>query len=189
MGAPDLLMSNAVTRIGKGFEANVSEWKQALDVNLWGVIQTVDKFLPLMKAQNNASSIVNVGSKQGITNPPEHPAYNMAKAALKSYTESLAYHLRNDAEADISIHLLIPGWTSTDSATQKKGAWKPSQVVDKIVEGIVKDDFYILCPDNETTFEMDAKRIYSAASDIVENRPPLSRWLSKYDDEYDRYTQ
>jgi NAD(P)-dependent dehydrogenase (short-subunit alcohol dehydrogenase family) len=187
MGAPDLLMNNAVTRMGKGFAADVSEWKQALDINLWGVIQTIASFLPLMKAQESESCIVNVGSKQGITNPPGHPVYNMAKAALKSYTESLEHHLRNDAAANITSHLLIPGWTSADKATQEKGAWKPSQVVDKMLEGIERNDFYILCPDNETTLEMDAKRIYWAASDIVENRPPLSRWLSKYDEEYDQY--
>jgi len=37
-------------------------------------------------------------------------------------------------------------------------------------------DFYIVCPDNEVTPELDAKRMFWAAHDIIDNRPPLSRW-------------
>jgi hypothetical protein len=33
-----------------------------------------------------------------------------------------------------------------------------------------------LCPDNETTPEMDARRILWGAQDITLNRPALSRW-------------
>ncbi|MEM9736150.1 MAG: short-chain dehydrogenase, partial [Pseudomonadota bacterium] len=42
--------------------------------------------------------------------------------------------------------------------------------------GVAAGDFYILCPDNEVTTEMDHKRIRWAAGDIIENRAPLSRW-------------
>ncbi|MCC2665440.1 MAG: short-chain dehydrogenase, partial [Geminicoccaceae bacterium] len=41
-------------------------------------------------------------------------------------------------------------------------------------------DFYIMCQDNEVTRDMDAKRILWAAGDIIENRPPLSRWHADY---------
>ena len=37
-------------------------------------------------------------------------------------------------------------------------------------------DFYILCPDNEVDRATDERRIAWAAGDIIENRPPLSRW-------------
>ena len=39
-----------------------------------------------------------------------------------------------------------------------------------------RGDFYIICPDNEVSWETDRKRILWAAGDIAENRPPLSRW-------------
>ena len=45
-------------------------------------------------------------------------------------------------------------------------------------------DFYILCPDNEVTRETDQKRILWAASDIIENRPPLSRWHPNYAEQF-----
>ncbi len=37
-------------------------------------------------------------------------------------------------------------------------------------------DFYILCPDNEVTREIDNKCIQWADDDLIRNRPPLSRW-------------
>ena len=43
-----------------------------------------------------------------------------------------------------------------------------------------KGDFYILCPDNDVPRELDERRILWAAGDIVENRPPLSRWHPDY---------
>lgn len=41
-------------------------------------------------------------------------------------------------------------------------------------------DFYILCPDNDVSRAMGERRIAWGASDIVENRPALSRWHPDY---------
>ena len=129
--------------------------------------------------------IVNVGSKQGITNPPGHPVYNITKAALKAYTEALEHELRSNpdnAGHRVTAHLLIPGWTTTGTQEHKPGAWLPEQVVDAMLSGIARGDFYIICPDGEVTAEMDKKRILWAAGDMTENRPPLSRWHPDYSD-------
>jgi hypothetical protein len=44
------------------------------------------------------------------------------------------------------------------------------------MERLENGDFYILCPDNDVTSEMDHKRIAWSAGDMIENRPALSRW-------------
>ena len=62
----------------------------------------------------------------------------------------------------------------------KPGAWLPEQVVDALLTGIARGDFYIICPDGEVSVEMDRKRILWAAADIIESRPPLSRWHPDY---------
>jgi NAD(P)-dependent dehydrogenase (short-subunit alcohol dehydrogenase family) len=89
-GKVNLLANNAATRIGRGHGAALADWRRAMDVNLWGPILGVRAFLSAMLASTEAGVIVNVGSKQGMTNPPGHPVYNMTKAELKAYTEALS---------------------------------------------------------------------------------------------------
>ena len=50
-----------------------------------------------------------------------------------------------------------------------------------------KGDFYIICPDNEVTREVDNRRILWAAQDITQNRPPLSRWHPDYKDAFNAF--
>ena len=183
-GKVNFLANNAVSRAGKGFDVPLDEWRSAMDVNLWGPIYGVQAFLPAMLEHPDPAAIVNVGSKQGITNPPGHPIYNMSKSALKTYTESLQHALRNNpdnhGDGRVSSHLLVPGWTTTGKAEHKPGAWLPSQVVEEMIQAVARDDFYIICPDDEVTAEMDRKRILWGAQDITENRPPLSRWHAEF---------
>ena len=42
--------------------------------------------------------------------------------------------------------------------------------------------FYVICPDNDVTVEMDKKRMLWGAGDLVEGRPPLSRWREEWKD-------
>lgn len=182
-GKVNFLANNAVTRTGRGMDADLTEWRQAMDVNLFGPIHGVRAFLPAMLASGERGVIVNVGSKQGITNPPGHPIYNITKSALKTYTEALEHELRShpdNRDRRVTAHLLVPGWTTTGTNDHKPGAWLPDQVVDEMLAGITRGDFYIICPDGEVSLDMDRRRIAWAAGDIIENRPPLSRWHPDY---------
>jgi len=180
-GEVGVLMNNAGTAPGGGPYDHIDRWRRVLEVNLWGVINGVQTFTPRMLAQGTACAIVNTGSKQGITCPPGDTAYNVSKAGVKVLTEALAHSLRNEEGGRISAHLLIPGNTFTGMTrrgqTEKPpGAWTPDQVIDELIKGMNQDDFYILCPDNEVTRDVDNRRILWAAQDIIQNRPALSRW-------------
>jgi NAD(P)-dependent dehydrogenase (short-subunit alcohol dehydrogenase family) len=184
-GEVGVLMNNAGTAPGGGPYEHIDRWRRVLEVNLWGVINGVQTFTPSMLAQRNECAIVNTGSKQGITCPPGDTAYNVSKAGVKVITEALAHSLRNEEGARISAHLLVPGSTFTamtrrDRTEKPPGAWTPEQVVDVLIERVNRRDFYIICPDNEVTTEIDNKRILWAAQDITENRAPLSRWHPDY---------
>ena len=138
-----------------------------------------------MIQQGAAAAIVNTGSKQGITCPPGDTAYNVSKAGVKAVTEALAHELRNIDGCRVSAHLLIPGFTFTGmtqgSAVERPaGAWTAEQVVDFLIASMSAGDFYVLCPDNDVPRELDELRILWAANDIVQNRPPLSRWHPEY---------
>jgi len=191
-GEVAVLMNNAGTAPGGGPWDHYERWQRVLNVNLWGVINGVQTFTPAMLAQKSACAIVNTGSKQGITCPPGDTAYNVSKAGVKVLTEALAHSLRNEEGNRISAHLLVPGSTFTGMTARGRsekpaGAWTPDQVVDMLVESMGRNDFYIICPDNEVTREVDNRRILWAAGDITENRPPLSRWHGDYKDAFTAY--
>jgi NAD(P)-dependent dehydrogenase (short-subunit alcohol dehydrogenase family) len=188
----DVLMNNAAISPDSSTldEAN---WHQMLDVNLWGVINGTQAFVPHMIARDKPGLIINTGSKQGITTPPGNPAYNVAKAGVKAFTEALQHELRNTPGCQVSAHLLIPGfvWTGLtrrSGRTEKPdGAWTAEQTVDFMMDSLETGDFYILCPDNDVSRALDEKRIAWAAGDIIENRPPLSRWHPAWGGKFKTY--
>jgi NAD(P)-dependent dehydrogenase (short-subunit alcohol dehydrogenase family) len=191
-GAVSVLMNNA--GIGGGGDAlsNPEGWTRVLAVNFLGVLHGVQAFVPAMADGGEPGLVINTGSKQGITQPPGDTAYNVSKSAVKALTEGLAHTLRNRAGCRVTAHLLIPGFTYTGLVAQRfperpPGAWTPEQVVERLLEGIAADEFYILCQDNETTREQDHKRILWAAQDLIESRPALSRWHPEWKEAFDRF--
>jgi NAD(P)-dependent dehydrogenase (short-subunit alcohol dehydrogenase family) len=185
VGVPSVLMNNAGMDRGGDILSDPTDWERLISVNLMGVFYGVSAFLPAMIDAGEPGLIVNTGSKQGITQPPGNTAYNVSKAAVKSLTEGLAHTLREKTGDRISAHLLVPGFTFTgmtcaDRQDKPEGAWLPEQVADFLLVGIAHGDFYILCPDDETSPETDRKRIAWAMGDLLENRPALSRWHPGY---------
>jgi len=183
-GEVNVLMNNAAIgdNPGKPWE-NAQGWRDLLEVNLMGVINGVQAFVPAMLDQAGPAVIVNTGSKQGITLPPGNSAYNVSKAGLKAYTELLAHELRQAAPGRVSAHLLAPGFTytgMTGRAEKPAGAWSADQVAEVMIEGVTRGDFYLWCLDHETTRALDERRIAWAAGDLIENRPALSRWHPAY---------
>jgi len=191
-GAVHFLMNNAAIEHGSRSWGTLDRWRQTLDVNLWGVIHGVDAFAEAMLGQGDPAAIVNTGSKQGITNPPGDPAYAASKAALRALTEQLAHELRNQPGARLSAHLLVPGWTFTGLTAPKggekpAGAWRPEQVVERMIAGVEAGEFYIYCPDNAVTEKLDALRLQWSVGDIIEKRPALSRWHPDFKDKFERF--
>ncbi|RMD94242.1 MAG: SDR family NAD(P)-dependent oxidoreductase [Alphaproteobacteria bacterium] len=192
MGGADLLMNNAGIQPGSALFGDVAVWEKVLATNLWGVIHGTQLFGPGMIARGRPGAIINTGSKQGITTPPGDPAYNVSKAGVKVFTEALAHELRNTEGCRITAHLFIPGFVFTDlnrrgRSEKPAGAWTPEQTVDFMLAALERGDFYILCPDNEVSREVDARRIAWAAGDIIENRPALSRWHPDWAEAFSRY--
>jgi short-subunit dehydrogenase len=155
-------------------------------------------------AKSKQTAVILTGSKQGITNPPGNPAYNASKAAVKSLAEQLSFELRG---TKTSVHLLVPGWTYTTMVCNRnfcltriprhfsnlssqtgsgqgkekpEGPWLPDQVATYLYDKMAQDQFYVICPDNDVSEETDKKRMLWSVGDIVEGRPPLSRWRDEW---------
>ena len=190
----DLLMNNAGIQPGSSMFGTPDNWQRILAVNLWGVIHGSQVFAPRMIERGRPGLIINTGSKQGITTPPGDPAYNVSKAGVKAFTEALQHELRNTKGGLITAHLFIPGFVFTGltakGRTEKpSGAWTAEQTVGFMIERLELGDFYILCPDNDVPRRLDERRILWAAGDIVENRPPLSRWHPDYAEAFARFVK
>ncbi|WP_339028669.1 SDR family NAD(P)-dependent oxidoreductase [Bradyrhizobium symbiodeficiens] len=193
-GGTDLLMNNAGIQPGSTLFGEPDNWQRIIAVNMWGIINGSRIFAPNMIARGKTGLIINTGSKQGITTPPGDPAYNVSKAGVKAFTEALQHELRNTKDCRLTAHLLIPGFVFTGltakGRTEKPaGAWTPEQTVDFMLARLEAGDFYILCPDNDVPRALDEKRIQWAAGDIVENRPPLSRWHPDYTDAFTTFVE
>ncbi|KAF8904045.1 hypothetical protein CPB84DRAFT_1814482 [Gymnopilus junonius] len=194
-GEVGVLMNNAgIGPKGTSWEG-LDVWHKIFDVNLFGVVNVQQTFVPSMLHQENPAMVINTGSKQGITNPPGNAAYNASKAAVKSLTESLAHELRERPHCNVTAHLFIPGWTFTGltstspSGEKPPGAWSAEETVLYMLDKVRSGDFYVLVPDNETKREVDQLRIMWAAADIAEGRPALSRWDPKWKSLYEEYVR
>ncbi|MBO9474836.1 SDR family NAD(P)-dependent oxidoreductase [Shimia sp. R10_1] len=193
LGDVAVLMNNAGIGLPSSSWDHAEAWRKTLEVNLFGVINGLQAFLPRMVAANRPAVVINTGSKQGITTPPGNPAYNVSKAGVKVATESLAHELR-EARAPISAHLFVPGFTYTGMISRHipekpAGAWTSEQTVDHLITRMTVGDFYILCPDNDVSQARDMRRVTWALGDILENRPALSRWHPDYAEQFAEFEQ
>ena len=188
-GDVDVLMNNAGIQPGSSILDASSDWRRIIDVNLWGIIEGSRIFAPSMMASGKPALIINTGSKQGITTPPGDPAYNVSKAGVKAFTEALQHELRNKEGCKVTAHLLIPGFvftplTASGRTEKPAAAWTPEETVEFMIQSIHAGDFYILCPDHDVSRALDERRIAWAAGDIIENRPPLSRWHPDFSERF-----
>jgi hypothetical protein len=47
-------------------------------------------------------------------------------------------------------------------------------------EKIGQGKFHIICPDNDVSEETDKKRMLWSVGDVVNGRPPLTRWREEW---------
>ena len=186
-GKIHLLMNNAgIGRMGTKPWEDLEAFHGLVSINLMGVIHGCHAFMPGMLAHGEPAAVINTGSKQGITRPPGNYAYNLSKAGVLAYTESVAHALRQEDNCQINAHLLVPAFVYTPMVAafipQKPPfAATAEETVDFMMTSLERGDFYILCPDNETPRPLDEKRIQWTADDIIQNRPALSRWHPDYE--------
>ncbi len=189
-----VLMNNAGIQPDTSIFSAEANWDHILAVNLMGVIHGTQVFGPNMLAHGEPGLIINTGSKQGITTPPGNPAYNVSKSGVKVFTEALQHELRNTEGAKLSAHLLIPGFVYTaltkgERTEKPDAAWTPAETVDFMIESLERGDFYILCPDNDVSRALDEPRMAWAIGDVIENRPPLSRWHPDYAEKFRAFVE
>ncbi|MEO6871242.1 MAG: SDR family oxidoreductase [Chthoniobacterales bacterium] len=124
-GHLDVLVNNAGIMIDDD-EKMVSEqtletWRKTFDTNFFGLIETTQAFLPLLR-KSDAGRIVNLSSILGsitlharpgspVYDNKSAPAYSVSKAAVNAFTVQLAHELK---DTKIKVNAAHPGWVKTE---------------------------------------------------------------------------
>jgi NAD(P)-dependent dehydrogenase (short-subunit alcohol dehydrogenase family) len=187
-GAVHVLANNAgvggshapMWRISRG------EWEWVLGVNLWGVINGVRSFVPVLLEQD-AAHIVNTASIFGVF-AGSLGAYSVSKHAVVALSESLYFQL---ADTPVGVSVLCPGAVATRFGTSDRNrpasapaaeqqdrdfaehmnkllplGRPPAEVADLVAQGISSSRFYILTSENRN------EAVVRRAEGILAGGPP-----------------
>ena len=125
-GAVHIVCNNA--GIGSGsegqiWEHHVNDWRWSLDVNVMGVVNGINAFVPTMLERGEDGHVVNTTSGNGGFTPLINSAvYATTKAAVTTITECLWGQLQ-EVGARIGASLLYPSTRSPGMLNT--GIWRP----------------------------------------------------------------
>ncbi|MBD2858771.1 SDR family NAD(P)-dependent oxidoreductase [Spongiibacter sp. KMU-158] len=111
-GQIDLVFANAGVGTGEAgnmWEYEKNDWEWGLRVNTWGLIHTINAFMPKLVAQNIEAHFVVTGSGNGaFLMLPNTPIYTASKAAAQAITENLHFQLQA-LQSPVKVNALFPG--------------------------------------------------------------------------------
>lgn len=111
-GEIHLVFANAgvsAAEAGNMWEYSEHDWQWTFNVNVWGVVNTINAFMPKLLEQDVEAHFAITGSRNGsLLIFPNIPIYTASKAAIHSITENL-YHQISAMDTPVKVHCLIPG--------------------------------------------------------------------------------
>jgi NAD(P)-dependent dehydrogenase (short-subunit alcohol dehydrogenase family) len=143
--APDvsILLNNAGIQLTTPvLEAPLSDIREELETNLFGIIRVARAFAPVLAGQPR-SSMVNVLS--GLSWVSFGRGYEISKAAAWSATNALRLALRDQGTIVTALHV---GYMDTDMTAGVDAAKAdPREIARQTADGIIAGDFEILADD------------------------------------------
>lgn len=168
-GGCHLLHNNAgIFPVGYAWEHPAEEWRRVVDVNLLGVVNGVNAFVPSLLEQDGEAHIVNTASADALRYGPSTALYKATKFAVLGFTETLRLEL---APHGIGVSALCPAGVATnlfdtmfgtaeaprsaDLVFERLAALEvteeahrtiitPEQVAELVLEGVRGDEPYII---------------------------------------------
>ena len=98
-------------------EVSYDDWDWVMGVNLHGVINGVQTFVPRIVAHGEGGHIVNTASLAGHVAVPGLSVYNTTKFAVVGLSETMRAEL---ASRNIGVSVLCPGFVNTNIFTSER---------------------------------------------------------------------
>ena len=188
LGPVQLLFNTAgVSIFGPLQNATFEDWEWQLDVNLWGMINGIQIFVPRMLERGDDCHIINTSSMSAFVSLPGTGIYATTKMAVRGLSECLSMDL---ASSKIRVSMLCPGAVNTNiheavltrpKHLEKTGYYgadpeafarlkqvievgmEPETLAKYTLEGVRKDELYILpYPEFRETLEDIHERVMEA---------------------------
>jgi clavulanate-9-aldehyde reducatase len=110
-GGLHALVNNAgLMLLGPAGGAETSQWRQMIDVNLWGLLICTHAALPLI-AGSGGGDIVNVSSVAGLRAAAGAAVYNMTKFGVHAFSEALRQEALHQG---VRVTVVAPGMVDTE---------------------------------------------------------------------------
>ena len=107
---------------GHMWEHHVNDWRWSLDVNVMGVINGINAFVPVLVAQDEGHVVNTTSGNGGFTPLINSAVYATTKAAVTTLTECLWGQLRQ-AGTNVGASLLYP--STRTPGMLNTGIWRP----------------------------------------------------------------
>ncbi|MBW2941314.1 SDR family NAD(P)-dependent oxidoreductase [Zhongshania aquimaris] len=159
----ELLFNNAgILSLGCAWEQSVEDWERLLSINVMGVVNGINAFLPAMVEAEKAAHIVNTGSVGSLVAAAGMAQYTASKMAVRGITECLSVELQLQ-QAPIGVSLLCPGPVATNIAegviTRALGDDASAEMIAEAKAATVAGDPNFITPD------VCAELVFSAIRD------------------------
>jgi NAD(P)-dependent dehydrogenase (short-subunit alcohol dehydrogenase family) len=156
----DLLVNNAGVGVsGEVGQVPLEDWQWIMGINLWGAIYGCHTMIDWMKQNPAGAHIVNVASMAAIVSAPGMAPYNVTKAGLLAFSETLYSELKPHG---IGVTGVCPWFVPTNIIRTSRYQSKPQYevaarlmsqskctaeyVAGRIVRAIRRKDLYLFVP-------------------------------------------
>lgn len=110
----DWIFNNAgiMGRLAPVWELDPKDIHRVMEVNLYGMIQIIRAFIPLLFLQNNNAHFINIASLYALCSGSQMAAYTMSKHAVLALSESLYFDLKR-LNKPVEVSVVFPSFTDT----------------------------------------------------------------------------
>ena len=110
LGRLDIVIANAGIGVtGRAGQSSMQDIERMIDVNVKGLIATVEASLPLFRTQKSGQ-IVGISSVAGSRGLPGGGVYGATKAAVTNYLEAVQAETQGES---LDVTILAPGYIDT----------------------------------------------------------------------------